>query len=189
MFKQNTILIFLSQDPEHRGKGNTDGSPHFRCNQNDGVFVSISEILSQVSDSKDSNSSKPPSSTKPTKPFHKKLLADLPITDVPSQNARSKKQCESWIYKAISLFSAGGEGEYQEPQYTPTPLPEQSKFTVGDRIVVQNIKGKAIAGTVRWVGQFTAGKHTPPIAVGIETVSIIFFHIIVEIQWKIVYLG
>ena len=39
--------------------------------------------------------------------------------------------------------------------------------------MVQNVKGKAIPGTVRWGGQMTAaGKVVVPVVIGMETVSI-----------------
>ena len=69
------------------------------------------------------------------------------------------------------LGGGGGQGSPVDPPGRPVVLPSQCNFSVGDCVVVQTVRGKAVTGTVRWVGpKKVAGKVTIP-TVGIETVS------------------
>ena len=58
-----------------------------------------------------------------------------------------------------------------DPPTRPVVLPSEFKFSVGDRVVVQTVRGKAVTGTVRWVGPTKAAGNIAVPAVGIETVS------------------
>ena len=89
------------QDPEHRGKGNTDGSPYFRCNQDDGVFVSMDKIVKAVDvsiatkmsdNSKQQNSSSGSDKQFQQDPQSEKILTQAKSNDGPSlvHNIRSK---------------------------------------------------------------------------------------------------
>ena len=98
----------------------------------------------------------------------------VPNTLSRAQNEEGKK--EGFLNKAGKVLSnylggGGGQGSPVDPPTRPVVLPSQLNFSVGDRVVVQTVRGKAVNGTVRWVGLITAaGKVTIP-AVGIETVS------------------
>ena len=95
-------------------------------------------------------------------------------TDTSTQSEGEKK--EGFFQKAGKVLSnylvgGGGQGSPVDPPGRPVVLPSQFNFSVGDHVVVQTVRGKAITGTVRWVGSIkAAGKVTIP-AVGIETVS------------------
>ena len=101
----------------------------------------------------------------------------------PAENTRSKastgeEKKETWynrainnVDKAISRLSEPTQGELLDRSDSC-----QSKFSPGDRVVVQTAQGRAVTGTVRWVGSVRAsGKVEVPVVVGIETVSRIKF--------------
>ena len=162
------MLFFSIQDPEHKGKGNTNGHPYFTCNHNDGVFLSMYEIIKAVEE--------PLSSGDRTDPG-KKAITQEPTGGPPANNTRSKmsvaqKKAEGWYNKVCSYISGEG-GDHQDEPHEPVPVVSSDTFFLNDRVVVQNVKGKAIPGTVRWVGpMIAAGKVVVPVVIGIETVSI-----------------
>ena len=92
----------------------------------------------------------------------------------PAEKTRSKEKKETWynrainkVDKAISRFSEAAQGEMLNPSDS-----RQSKFSPGDLVVVQTVHGRAVTGTVRWVGSIrTADNVTVPAVVGIEVVS------------------
>ena len=157
------------QDPEHRGKGNTDGSPHFRCNQNDGMFVSMDKIIQRVEEVLVTEKECLVNTMPP--------LQQGPVQDGGNDQAanddnlarKTRTLTHGWFSKAVSFISRGEEDQYYD---SAAPAAVESRFTVGDSVVVQNIKEQPIAGVVRWVGHMiSSGKVIVPIAIGIETVS------------------
>ena len=72
------------------------------------------------------------------------------------------------------VSSVSGEREDDACEIFPPRLSNgRSKFSNGDRVVVYNVNGKVINGTVRWVGSMTgAGRVIVPVVIGIETVSV-----------------
>ena len=103
----------------------------------------------------------------------KKMVKQQPKVRAPFQNTRSKSSAEEkegWIGKAVSFFSGGSPANVTADTRSSVDS-SHYKFSPGDRIVVQTAQGRAVTGTVRWVGPIkAAGKVTIP-AVGIETVS------------------
>ena len=94
------------------------------------------------------------------------------------QNEEGKK--EGFLNKAGKVLSylggGGGQGSTVDPPARPVVLPSQLNFSVDDRVVVQTVRGKAVTGTVKWVGSIKIpGKVEVPVLIGIETVSGITF--------------
>ena len=92
-----------------------------------------------------------------------------PAYDTHTQDKGEKK--EGFLNKTGKLLSnylggGGGQGSPVDPPARP-----QFNFSVGDRVVVQTVRGKAVTGTVRWVGLIKAAGNVTISAVGIETVS------------------
>ena len=98
-----------------------------------------------------------------------------PVPKPRSRIQSRERKKERFLDKAVLSYlgEGGGQGSPVDPPARPVVLPSQFKFSVGDRVVVQTVRGRAVTGTVRWVGLITAaGKVTIPwAAVGIETVS------------------
>ena len=96
-----------------------------------------------------------------------------PAEKTRSKASNGKEKKETWydrainkVDKAISRFSEAAQGELLDPSDS-----RQSKFSPGDRVVVQTVHGRAVTGTVRWVGPIKAAGNVTVSAVGIETVS------------------
>ena len=109
------------------------------------------------------------------------LINTQPKGGPPAHNTRSRMQNEEgkkegFLNKAgkvLSNYLGGGGGQESpvDPPARPVVLPSQFNFSVGDRVVVQTARGKAVTGTVRWVGSIKAAGNVIVPAVGIETVS------------------
>ena len=98
----------------------------------------------------------------------------------PAQNTRSKSDKQTG---EVSKKDGGG-GFYEKAKAILTGSPPMvhpdstshvnSQFAPNNRVVVQTVRDKAIAGTVRWVGPVKPSKLVGGIVipiVGIETVS------------------
>ena len=126
------------------------------------MFVSMDKIIKQVD--------VPNKEDDPNIPIYTQPKGATPTS---TQSEGEKK--EGFFQKAGKVLSYLGGGGGQESPVDPpvgtVVLPSQFIFSVGDHVVVQTRKGKAVTGTVRWVGPIkAAGKVTIP-TVGIETVS------------------
>ncbi len=91
-----------------------------------------------------------------------------------SKMSVAQEKAGGWVNKAYSYISGGEGGDNQDEPHKLVPIIGSSDtFSLNDGVVVQNVKGKAITGAVRWVGQMTAAsKVVVPVVIGIETVSI-----------------
>ena len=106
----------------------------------------------------------------------KKIIEQQPKVGLPIQNTKSSaEEKEGWIGKAVSFLSGGSPANVTADTRSSVDS-SHYKFSPADRVVVQTAQGRAVTGTVRWVGPITAsGKVEVSVVVGIETVSGITF--------------
>ena len=152
--------FYISQDKEHRGKGTTDGSPHFQCGYKNGVYVSMDKIIKKTNVSSDDNEEE---LEEPNN-----VVQENPRSG-PAQNNIKKEG--GLIGMAKAFLARTNQAPFAMPDSTSRI---DSQFSEGDRVVVQTVREKAITGIVRWVGPVKMSKETGGIiipVVGIETVS------------------
>ena len=154
-------FYFCLQDPAYRGKGTTNGYPYFQCAVKDGVFVSMDKIIEQVDE---------------TVPNYLNTSISIQPTSATLTSTQNKgEKIEGFLQIAGKFLSylggGGGQGSPVDPPARPVVLRSQFNFSPGDRVVVQTVRGKAVTGTVRWVGSIKAAGNIAVPAVGIETVS------------------
>ena len=96
-------------------------------------------------------------------------MADSVMKQGLEQTAVAKAKPTNVVYYAPNVSE-----EKHKDNAPPGSFNVESKFSHGDGVVVQNVQGRAITGTVRWTGSFTtAGKVVVPVVIGIETVSVL----------------
>ena len=157
---------FINQDKEHRGKGTTDGYPHFQCGDNNAVYVSMDKIIMSKSEERKDQlglrkENSPALNTR-------SRTSDKP----PDEGSTKKKEGKGILEKVKDKTKAFITGPpIVAPDFTSRV---DSQFSEGDRVVVQTVRQKVITGTVRWVGPVKTSKEDGGIivpVVGIETVS------------------
>ena len=108
----------------------------------------------------------------------KKIIKQQLKGGAPFQNTHSKSSAEEkegWVGKAVSFFSRGLPANVTVDTRSSVDS-SHYKFSPGDCVVIQTAQGKAVNGTVRWVGPIRAsGNIEVPVVVGVETVSGITF--------------
>ena len=91
----------------------------------------------------------------------------MALRAITSEIAKKKKDGGAIIGKTMAYITGApiAVSEFTSPVC--------SKFSEGNRVVVQAVREKAVSGTVRWVGSLKASKGTGGMVrvVGIELVS------------------
>uniref|UniRef100_A0A1X7VM93 CAP-Gly domain-containing protein n=1 Tax=Amphimedon queenslandica TaxID=400682 RepID=A0A1X7VM93_AMPQE len=164
IFKLNDGIVFgiEIQDQAYRGKGTSNGRPHFTCRPNNAVFVAMDKIIKKQD---------PPCTTmygglKPT------IRSQTKPTAASGQPKSVKDRVKDLVKETI--FSIEDNTEEKGVRFEAGDVSgHKSRFKEGDRVILQTVKEDIVAGTVRWVGPIRISKDMkidPLPIVGIETV-------------------
>ena len=165
----------------YRGKGNSNGRPYFTCGTNNAVFVAMDKIIKKCDVSTTSEQSSGPTITQQPKPRNQAAHATAPATRSQATPATRGQTSKSVMDRVKDFLQLGGDeiltieiGKEVEEEGAGAVSTHNSKFKVNDRVILQSVNDKVIAGTVRWVGpvRLSKGMKVDPILfVGVETVS------------------
>ncbi len=154
------------------GRGNTDGSPHFHCRDNNAVYVAMDQIVKVAqSDKKTPNSIRLEDNTPPV---IDQLLSRTSGVSGPAEGTRSTKKSDK-EEKGKGFLDRVKESLRPPPMVKPvSSATVHSKFVIGDHVVLQPVDSAPMRGIVRWAGPVRTSKDTGGIVipvVGVETVS------------------
>lgn len=176
-FKLKFLLYF--QDPNFRGKGTSDGSPYYNCGKDNAVYVTMDKIFKKANSKGSSTTSdvenlseKNPITIEPKLSGHSKSSNDRPADNLRSSRDKGKtlieKAKDNW-----SKFTGFNNATHASvPSDVPCEVP--SRFSSGDRVILQSAKGGIVKGMVKWVGPMRMSRETGSLVIsmiGIETVS------------------
>ena len=158
----------------YRGKGNSNGRPYFTCGTNNAVFVAMDKI-----ERKSQRYTDKPTQHQPD--THEQKQSDKVVTVQPGP---TKSQASKGVPAAKSNAAAKGGivsnlrqlfgGTYTPDESEMQTVAIDSKFKIGDHVVLQSARGEVITGTVQYVGSVKVSKEvseSPIPVVGVETVS------------------
>ncbi len=163
-------IISSLQDPKHKGRGNTDGSPHFHCGDNNAVYVAMDQIV-KITQS-DNNSPPIPGDNPPVTAQPRSGPAGGTRSSKSNQSDGEEKglldrvkEAKDKVTRALNPCQAVN---------IVASATVHSKFAIGDNVVLQPVDSAPIRGIVRWAGPIKTSKDTGGIVipvVGLETVS------------------
>ena len=158
----------------YRGKGNSNGRPYFTCGTNNAVFVALDKIerKSQRYTDKPTQHQPDPHEQKQSD----KVVIVQPGPTTRSQTSKSAAAAKSNAAKGgiVSNLKQLFGGAYTPDESEMQTVAADSKFKIGDRVVLQSARGEVITGTVQFVGSVKVSKEvseSPIPVVGVETVS------------------
>ena len=143
----------------YRGKGNSNGRPHFSCGTNNAVYVAMDKIIKKCDTFTTSKESPGP-----------------PITQHPRPATR-RQTTKGVMARVLEFLQLGGDETLTTdpvpppPPADPVPPPPTDphrQFTIGSMVCVDVQKGEPLYGVLQWVG--TVPDFTGTIA-GVELVS------------------
>ena len=159
----------------YRGKGNSNGRPYFTCGTNNAVYVAMDKIVrkSQLYTHK-------PIQHQPD--THEQKQSDKVVKVQPGPATRSQASKGAAAAKSNAAAKGGivsNLKQFFSGTYTPDESEMQtvavdSKFKIGDRVVLLSARGEVITGMVQYVGSIKISKkvsESPIPVVGVETVS------------------
>ena len=159
----------------YRGKGNSNGRPYFTCGTNNAVFVAMDKI-----ERKSQRYTDKPTQHQPD--THEQKQSDKVVMVQPGPTTRSQASKSAAAAKSNAAAKGGivlNLKQFFGGTYTPDESEMQtvaadSKFKIGDRVVLRSARGEVISGTVQYVGSVKVSKEvseSPLPVVGVETVS------------------
>ena len=172
-------MIHCVQDDEYRGKGTTNGHPHFRCGYKNAVWVSMDMVVYPPTTTTGRHSTAAGKSSydtgQQTPHVHKTARQHLSsetdqyvhIDDTePHQDSREVSKAKLMASKAWSYLTRVEDREQQQ---------HSEVFKEGDCVVVYSLKNqRPITAIVRWTGMVKLSQegHVPKaMFAGLETVS------------------
>ena len=160
----------------YRGKGNSNGKPHFSCGTNNAVYVAMDKIMKKHDASTTSEQSPGPSITQQPKPRNQAAHATAPATRSQATPATKAQTSKGVMDRVFDFLQLGGDETLtiEVEEGAGAVSTHNSKFKVNDRVIIQSVNEEVIAGTVRWVGPVRVSKDMkvdPVSVVGVETVS------------------
>ncbi len=157
------------------GRGNTDGSPHFHCGDNNAVYVAMDKIVKVAQSDKKTPSIPSEDNNPPVTAQLRPSGVSGPAESTRSNNNKSDKEGKGFLDMAKTTIKVVVESFQPPPMVKPVSSATVfSKFAIGDHVVLQPVDSAPIRGIVRWAGPVRTTKDTGGIVipvVGVETVS------------------
>ena len=153
----------------YRGKGNSNGRPYFTCETNNAVFVAMDKIERKSQWYTDKPTLHQPDTYEQKQPD--KVVEVQPGPTTRSQALKGAAAAKGGIVSNLKQLFGGA---YIPDKIEMQTVAVDSKFKIGDRVVLQSVRGEVITGTVQYIGSVKVSKvvsESPIPVVGVETVS------------------
>ena len=157
----------------YHGKGNSNGRPYFTCGTNTAVFVAMDKIERKSQRYTDKPTQHQPD-TNEQKQSDKVVMVQSRST-TRSQASKGAAAAKSNAAKGgiVSNLKQLFSGIYTPDESEMQTVAVDSKFKIGDHVVLLSARGEVITGMVQYVGSIKISKKVSesiPV-VGVETVS------------------
>ena len=149
----------------YRGKGNSNGRPYFTCGTNNAVYVAMDKV-----ERKSQRYTDKPTQHQPDTHGQKQSDKVVMVQPGPTTRSQTSKGAAAAKGGIVSNLKQLFGGTYTPDESEMQTVAVDSKFKIGDRVILQSVRGEVISGTVQYVGSVKVSESPIPV-VGVETVS------------------